>query len=81
MIFIHYRQYLSKTILEKYFPLNIFPIALDPCICLSESYSYLFDSEKFVLIYTKSFCTMIRNSNRVKLHLLRKVAWYSPLYN
>ena len=21
---------------------------------------------------------MIRNSNRVKLHLLRKVAWYSP---
>ena len=81
MIFIHYRRYLSKTILEKYFALNIFPIALDPCICLSKSYLYLFDSEKFVLIYTKSFCRMIRNSNRVKLHLLRKVAWYSPLYN
>ena len=81
MYYFHSLRYLSKTILEKYFPLNIFPIALGPCICLSESYLYLFDSEKFVFIYTKSFCTMIRNSNRVQLHLLRKVAWYSPLYN
>ena len=55
-------------------------MALAPCLCLSESYLYLFDSKKFVLIYTKSFCIMIRNSNGVKLHLLCKVAWYSPLY-